>query len=310
MSVIAGIIAPVFVLVLMGSAARRWRMLRPAGLRGLNDLVFYLLLPCTLFDSVAEADTLTTLGTAAIYFAGCLTVFAATIGLARIWLRARLAQATVIGLNACYGNTVMLGLPVIGGALGADGMTALLPIVALHSVLLLPLATVLIEMDGHAGVSWRALRGTLPAVLRNPIIVAIILAFAWRLLRIPVPGPVHQLLAMLGACGPTLALLCLGASLPSLSVGAGQRRTMVETALAGTMKLLVQPALVWGLARLAGVDALSTAVAVLTAGMPTGANAFLLARRTAILSEASAGTVALTTALSVATLSGLLLLVG
>ena len=48
------------------------------------------------------------------------------------------------------------------------------------------------------------------------------------------------------------------------------------------------------------------AVAVLTAGMPTGANAFLLARRAGTLIEASAGTVVVATVASVLTLFGLL----
>ena len=306
MSLIASIIAPVFALVLMGAAARRWCLVRPAGLHGLNDLVFYAFLPCTLFTSVTDAGPLRTVGIAVVYFAGCLIAFGAGILAARTWLGARLAPATIVGLNGCYGNTVMLGIPIIGAAFGPEGVATLLPIVALHSIMLLPLATLMIELDGQGARPWRALRGMAPALARNPIILSILLAFSWRMLGVPLPGPVHRLLGMLGACGPTLALFCLGASL----VGLSARKSARESIFASALKLAVTPLLVWGLARLAGFGPVPTAVAVITAGMPTGANAFLLARSTAVLAETSAGTVVLSTALSVLTLSILLAWLG
>jgi len=40
MAEVAGIIAPVFALILLGAGARVWRLLDIPGLRGLNDLTF------------------------------------------------------------------------------------------------------------------------------------------------------------------------------------------------------------------------------------------------------------------------------
>jgi predicted permease len=62
-------------------------------------------------------------------------------------------------------------------------------------------------------------------------------------------------------------------------------------ALASVLKLLVMPALVAGFAWMAGVRDVAFAVVVLAAAMPTGANAFLLARRCGTMMEASASTV-------------------
>ena len=52
---------------------------------------------------------------------------------------------------------------------------------------------------------------------------------------------------------------------------------MKEALLASVLKLAVLPALVWALAAWAGLSGQPVAVlAVVAAGMPTGANAFLL----------------------------------
>ena len=302
---IAGIIAPVFALVALGAAARYWRLLDTPGLCGLNDLTFYLAIPALLFGSVVEAPALRVLDVAALYFAACLIVFVAGVLAALRFLGAGLAQASVIGLNCCYGNTVMLGVPVVSAAFGPEGLAILLPVIALHSILLLPMATLLIEADGQRTRNpFRIVLLTLPSLLRNPIIVALILALVWRAAGVPVPGPLHRWLAMLGAAAPTLALFSLGASLPGFAAQGSVRETGVATLL----KLVALPAIVWGLAHAAGLGPLPTAVAVLTAGTPTGANAFFLARRTGTLAAASAGTVVVSTALSIATLSMLLAL--
>lgn len=306
MSAIGGIVAPIFVLIGLGAGARYWRVVDVAGLKGLNDLTFFLLIPALLFGSVVEAPSLRVLDVAALFFGVCLVVFAAGVLLARLVLGAGLAQAGVVGLNACYGNTVMMGVPLVSATFGPEGLTILLPIIALHSMLLLPMATMVIqagviEAGGRANPV-KILAATLPSLVRNPIIVALVIAIAWRGVGVPVPEALHRLLAMLGGAGPTLALFCLGASLPDFAAQGSVR----ETGLAIVLKLVVQPGLVWAAAIVAGLGPLPTAVAVLTAGAPTGANAFFLARRMQVAASASAGAVVVATALSILTLSALL----
>ena len=305
MATIAGIVAPIFALIALGAASRIWRLLDAPGQRGLNDLTFYLLIPALLFAAVAEAE-FGGLQPAAVYFACCLVIFTLGLTLARRMLGAGLAQATIIGLNCAYGNTVMLGVPIVAASFGTEGVALMLPIIALHSIVLLPLASVLIEADGSTGHPLRKVARTLPGLARNPVIIAILAAALWRVTDMPVPGPLHRLLAMLAAAAPTMALFSLGASLPDFATQGSAR----ETGLATALKLAALPALVWLTAGLLHLPPLATAVAVITAGAPTGANAFFLARRTGTLAAMSAGTVVVSTALSILTLSLLLYALG
>ena len=303
MSAVAGIAAPVFALILLGAVAERRRWVDAAGFRGLNDVAFYGAFPALLFSAVAEAGELRVLDTAGVYFGAALAVFALAVLLAQRALGAGLAGAASTGLNAAYGNLVMLGIPVVSAAFGSPGLQVLVSIIALHSMVLLPLATVLMEADRQdAAGPLRVLRRTLPVLARNPIIAAIALALAWRVAGLPVPEPMHRLLQMVGGAAAPVALFCLGATLPGFAGRGALREAVIATAL----KLVLLPALVWGLARLVGLAPLPTAVAVVTAGLPTGANAFLLARRAGEGEGAAAGTVMVSTVLSVLTLSALL----
>jgi predicted permease len=146
------------------------------------------------------------------------------------------------------------------------------------------------------------LRAALRGVLRNPVVVAILLAFAWRATGLAMPDPVHRFLGLIGAAGPPLALFCLGATLPRPSGWSDLR----EVSLAALLKLLAMPALVALLAHLAGVHGVAFSVVVVASALPTGANAFLLSRQFQTMMESSATTVVVSTALSVITLTVLL----
>ena len=148
-------------------------------------------------------------------------------------------------------------------------------------------------------VLWATARG----VARNPIVMAVLLALVWRGIGLPAPPEVlRHTLEMLGAAAPPVALFCLGGSL----LGFNARAAWRETALVLGLKLLAMPALVWAACWLLEVPAMDTAVAVLVAAMPTGANAFLLAQRYRVAAEASGAAVLLGTLLSVVTISALL----
>ena len=298
-----GIIAPVFALIGLGAAAVRVKLLEHAAIKGMSDFVFYLAMPSLLFRSVAAAPPLRLLDVAGSFILGAFLLFALAVLLAQRLFGARLAQAAIFALNSVFGNTVMLGIPIIDAAYGSNGVAFLLAVIAFHSGLLLPLATILIEADAAQGRGpWQVIRATIPGLLRNPVVVTIAAAVLWRSTGLGLAEPVTRLLGLLGAAGPPLALFCLGATLPRPSGW----RDLREVLTAGGLKLIAMPAIVALFAHLAGVTGVAFAVVVLTAGMPTGANAFMLARRFGTLMEASASTVVVSTMLSLFSLSVLL----
>jgi predicted permease len=297
------IVLPIFGVIALGFAAARWRLVSEEGFRALNAYAFWLATPALLFGAGAEA---TTRGgpVALVFFAVALPLFAAATWLARRVFGQGLTLAGGFGLNAVFGNSVMMGIPIISAAYGQPGLALLLGIIALHSLLLLPAATAIAEL-GQAGRTPLPLviGRLLAAILRNPVVVAVLLAWAWSLGGLALPEPVRRFCALLGGSAPPVALFCLGGSLAGFAVGRGLAG---EIALALLLKLAAMPALVWLLALAAGLAPLEIAVAVTAAALPTGANAFLLARRYAAGAERSGATVLASTALSVVTL-GLLL---
>ncbi len=308
MGVLLGIIAPVFALIGMGALSVRLKWLDTPAIKGMNDFVFFAAMPSLLFVSIAAAPPLRLLDVAGSFLAGALLLFVAAVFIAKYALRAGTAASGVFALNSVFGNTVMLGIPIVDAAYGREGVANLLAVVAFHSTFLLPIATILIEAEGGPGhtktgrTKLEILRAALPGIVRNPVIVTMVAALAWRLTGWPIASAAQRLFGLLGAAGPPLALFCLGASLPRPAGWLDLR----EVLIGGALKLFAMPALVAVLAHLAGVTGIAFKVVVLASAMPTGANAFLLARRYETMAEASATTVVASTALSIVTLSVLL----
>ncbi|MBO1075733.1 AEC family transporter [Roseomonas marmotae] len=304
MSVLLQIVVPIFALIGIGYLSARRRWISEEGLRGMSGFVFTLALPCLLFNG-ATTPHAGGGGTALAFFAGCLATYALAMLLARGVLGMKLGEAGTFGLNASFGNTGMIGVPLVLVAFGHAGLAQLLAIIGLHSLILLPIGTVIGEVahGGRAPVL-KILRATIVSVLRNPIVISVLAGFIVYQGGIPVPEMLRYFLKMVGDAAVPAALFCLGATLVAFDA----RRDWPSALLCSGLKLLLMPLLVWLAGLAIGLPPLQMAVALIAAAMPTGANAFFLSRRYAAGAERSGATVLLSTLLSMATVTALLVL--
>jgi predicted permease len=296
------VVIPVFAMVALGYGAAKRKLVSEEGFRGLTMFVFGLAAPALLFAGGTRPHEGGGGAALAILTASVLVFAVAVLGARRVF-GLNLAEAALFALACVFGNSVMMGVPIIFAAYGPPGVPPMLGILALQTMILLGLATIVTEVGLHANAPWRrVLRSSLAGILKNPVVLSVIAAFVWMLFGLPVPGVVRRTLELMGAAAPGVALFCLGGGLAGISAAAAWRETV---AIVG-IKLLALPLLTWGLALLVGATPIETAVAVTMAALPTGANAFILARRYATGTDRSGAAVVVSTAISILTLSGLI----
>lgn len=293
---------PVFALIALGYAAVRRGLIDEAGLKSITLFVFGIASPALLFSGGTQPHEGG--GGAALALVGSSMIFYGLLVLAATRLaRMSLAEAALFALACVFGNSVMMGIPIIIAAYGTQGVPPLLAILAVQTFAILGMATVVTEIGLNARAPWRRiLASTARGLLRNPIVLAVLAAILWRGLGLPVPEVLRRTLDLLGAAAPPLALFCLGGSLVGLAAAAAWRETLATAVL----KLFALPVIVWGAALALRLSPIETAVAVTMAALPTGANAFILARRYATGADRSGSAVVLTTAISILTLSALI----
>jgi len=139
---------------------------------------------------------------------------------------------------------------------------------------------------------------------RNPIMLAIAFGLLWRFGGLGLNPIVDRTIELLAQAGSPTALIALGINLVRFEV----RGEKLAIAVMCVLKLLLMPAFAWLLAYLLKLPPMATAVVVLFAAMPTGANAYIFAAQYQRLVNQVSGAVALATILAAATLPVVILL--
>jgi hypothetical protein len=132
----------------------------------------------------------------------------------------------------------------------------------------------------------------------NPLVLSTVLGTAWAITGAPVPKLVENLLKIFGDALAASALFAIGLGLSFDGVRSNFRRSM----LLAVVKLVIMPALVWGLALLLGVDPRFTTAAVVCAAVPTAKTVYILSSEHHCEEPLVASTISLTTLLSTVSL--------
>jgi len=298
---------PFFALIFCGYAAGRLNLLTAMAAAGVNTFVFFFALPAFLFSLMSSSPIAEVLNVPFIgaYVLASLAVFGLAVAGSRLLFDVGRGEAAIQGLAAVLPNTGYMGIPLAVAVFGREAAVPLVVGLTLDGVLLIPLGILLIESEKGQGESpLRTVLATFPDLVRNPLIVSIFAGLAVSAAGLTPPTPVNNFLDLLGAAAGPCALFALGATLAGRSVAGGAAEIGYMTAL----KLFVHPAaLLLTAAVIFDVDPLWTSAALLGASLPTAANVFIVARQYDVYVTRASGAVLVSTAVSMATVSTLLL---
>lgn len=301
------IVLPVFGIILCGYLARYFAILDAASSDALNRFVYAITLPPLLFLSAAKRplEELLYWPFIGVYLSGILVTLALAVVGGRLLFRHRdLATLTLHAMAAIFANTVYMGIPLFQAAFGREGTTPVIVAALVSNLFFIGAAVIHLEWAQAQGGRRREIFSqALGALLRSPVVTPLLLGLLVSYFQLPLPQPVDKFLdLMAGAAGPT-ALFALGLSLygHSLQGNIGELSWLVF------LKLIVNPAVTWGLAfYVFTLDPFWANSAVLIAAIPTGALVFVHAQRYNVYVQRSAAAVIATTSLSIITLAGLL----
>ena len=305
---------PFFALVLCGYVAARSRLLPLEAVPGLNMFVLYFALPCMLyrFGSTTPAAQLFNPVVALLW----LVCGAVVIALAAAWARSRGAgwpDAAMGALVAAFPNSGFMGVPLILALLGEGGAGPVMATLLVDLVVTTSLCIGLSQWGaaGEHGLAEAVLRA-LQGVVRNPMPWSILIGAAAGALGFSLWAPLGKTVALLADAASPVALFTIGAVLARSQMqarvlGEGPRRLGDEPVLAA-LKLLLHPALVWGLGWLAlrqgWLSPAALVPLVLAAALPAASNVSLLAERFGADNGRVARVILWSTALAFFTFSG------
>jgi malonate transporter len=260
-------IFPLFVLIALGFALTRSRVLPDAAPGALRVFVVNLALPALLFRALSGREGSATLdgGLMAGYVAGSLIWLLMALLLARVTGARSAREAAAYATAASYSNSAFIGLPVGLSLIGPQAATLSAFFIGFEMMVLFPLMMVLAEWHGKQGHLAGHLSGVARRLLANPLILAILAGGLVGACNIPLPAAIVTSLDLLSAACVPVALVYIGCTLAhqQLSGLAG------DAAVITAGKLFFHPLLVWLAFTVIPVeDASLEAAAIVNAAMP------------------------------------------
>ena len=215
-------------------------------------------------------------------FACSVTAWWLTVALAGLYARGVARTRPMRGalwLVGAFPNTGFIGFPLAHLAFGADGLR--LAIIYDQLSLVIPaivVSTIIAERHAatsDAGAAAAATSSVWRSVVASPPVWSVTVLVALRMTIVPEPLELDALGAAIGAIVGPVGFLLLGLSLPLGGFSHG-RREVADVVGAVSIRILAAPLLLWGVARIAGVDVPDEMY--LIAAMPTAFHTLVISR--------------------------------
>ncbi len=224
------VVLPLAFLMGIGVLVRKAKVVDRPTMRKVDSLCFRLFMPTLLFKNIYESDLLHNVdGWGFLYVLLCLLIL---FFIAGIFLPRRLltdsASAAAVGQALIRPNYILFGIAVAESIFGEGGAGT----VALFGALIVPMinvcSTLILELNRSGSADLKKL---FLSVLKNPMIIATLLALALLALRIQIPDLLYGVIKDVAGVTTTIAFISLGVSL-DLGQALSNRRTLILAVLA------------------------------------------------------------------------------
>ncbi|AKJ41036.1 AEC family transporter [Pragia fontium] len=300
--------APLFILAILGYGLIRWAKWNKNVADGLTKFVFSVALPAMLFRMMCNFSKQPPVDARLLiaFFGSCLIVFVIGRILAAKVLKLDGTSGSVFALGGIFSNNVMLGIPVATVALGEASLPSVALVLVFNGLILWTLVTISVEWSRNGSLSIKGFTHTALNVLKNPLIIGIVSGTLFSLTGYDLPGFIDQPVSMLGQIAAPMSLIALGMGLAEYRIRDGWQ----ISSMICTLKLIVQPLIVWLLAIILGLPPMETQVVVLLGSMAVGVNVYLMSRQFNVIVGPAASSLVISTVLSAITTPLILTLIG
>ena len=298
---------PVVLLIGIGFVAGRMKLIRGEAVRDLSNLVFLVLVQALLFRTMATSHLeRLDLKSVALYY-----IVAGAMFFALLLIQGLNSRSAVVALAAIFSNTLMIGVPLVQLAYGQAGLVHLFTLISMHALVLLTLATVVIELlvareqsqQSRGQQPRRHIAATVARAVKNailhPVPLPIIAGFLYSLTGIGLHPVVERPLKLLGDAFGPVALVLVGVTLAQTAIGRHLKGALGISVLKTIAHPILMAAAGWAL----GLRGLPLTVMVVAAALPVGANVFLFSQRYHKAEDLVTASVAVSTAMGLVTIS-------
>jgi predicted permease len=309
MSDVVGLVLPFFGLIFLGFAVARITRQPVEALGWMNTFIIYVALPALFFQLLAKTpfERLTEwtfiFGSVFSTYAIFSLMFVASV----LASRGEIAESTIKGLAAAYGNIGYMGPGLALLVFGPEAAVPIALIFCFENIMHFAIAPMMMALSGaDKHTPAQLLIGVAKKIVLHPFIISTAIGVGVAYAEFRPPLPVERLLEYLSSAAAPCALFAMGVTLALRPL----KRVPRELLPIAALKLILHPLLCYlVLSWIGNFSEVWIFSAVLLAALPTATNVFVIAQQYRVWVERASASILLTTCISVATVTGLLYLI-
>lgn len=283
-----------FCMILAGYICSKTGAIKVEAKKGFSDLLLYLVVPAmvihsymTEFDEKILANLVLTLiwSTIALVI-GIVVAMAATA-------KIKGSDKPIICFAGMFSNAAYMGFPLIQALFGAEGLMYASVFVTVFNILLWTVGYSVVTKTSN-------LKAILKTIGTSPVIISVVLGLILYLGRIPVPEVIAEPVSMIGNINTPLAMINTGMIIGTsdLKKMAGNLMIWYVTAI----RMVLVPVICFVVFRVIGAGSIVAEVVLLLEACPCAAITSVFAVQYGYHEDLAAGTVVVSTLLSIVTL--------
>ncbi len=295
---------PVFALILLGSALKRFGFTNDVFLKTSDRLVYYIFFPAMLVWKIGGAAT------TGIHWNYCIAALLAVLTMflvSLIFIRGMAISDYQAGTfsQSCYRFNTYIGMAIVITALGEEGATQFGILIGFVIPFINVLAvSILIWFSGRRVEPWDRIRMTARSIITNPLILGCLAGILYARTINRFPTFLDNTLRLTSMVTLPLALLSIGGALTFSSLKGGLKIALT----ASLVKLVLFPFVGYALFRLFGVTGIPFKTGMIFFTLPAATSIYILSAQLNSDTELASATIVLSTVLSFFSLSAALLL--
>ncbi len=264
---LALLLLPDFVLILFGFMLNRITNWGRDFWGGLEKLIYFVLFPALLFNSIARQKLDFVAAAPALKTAVGTVLVGMLLAYAAKWVLKVDRTSYASSFQTAFRFNSYIGLAIAGRLHGEAGIAAFGIVIGIVVPLCNIASVWMLARNGESSV--------LKELVQNPLILATVGGVAYSVSGLPFPEFAQLLISRVGAASLACGLLAVGAALTFVDAGKNAKLIGYNTMI----KLVAMPVVAISLAKYFGVAGIYFDMVVLFGALPTATTAYILAVR-------------------------------
>lgn len=293
------VVFPLMVMMFVGYELHKFKITDTPSLNVMNKLVFRVFLPILLFLNIysLEPEKVLNHNNANLLFLASLSIIGCTVITHLVFSRLvkDKRKCSVMIQGIFRSNLVLFGIPIAVSIYGENGIG----VVSLLAAFIVPLVNILavIILESYRGGKVNLSR-LLLSILKNPLIIAALLAFLLLFLQIKIPDIILSPLVSMSKVATPLAFIVLGGTFQFSRLSINIKYLIVVV----LGKLVLLPGIVFTIAVVLGFRNEALVALIGAVASPTAVSSFTMALEMDADGELAGQIVIITSILSILTI--------